>query len=46
FQRSGGVVLTIKDGVVYDAPRLLDRVKDLVAERRADRPEAASAHPT
>lgn len=35
MERAGGVALTIKDGVVYDAPRLLARVRDRVSELRA-----------
>lgn len=35
FERSGGVALTIKDGIVYDAPQLLARVRELVAGLRA-----------
>jgi hypothetical protein len=38
--RTGGVRYTIKDGIVYDAPRLLADVKRMVSEakRAADRP--------
>jgi cytosine/adenosine deaminase-related metal-dependent hydrolase len=32
--RAGGIVHTIKDGVVHDARRLLDRVRDVVEEQR------------
>jgi len=35
LERSGGVRYTIKDGIVYDAPQLLARVADQVAEARA-----------
>jgi hypothetical protein len=35
--RSGGVTWTIKDGIPYDAPRLLREVKEIVAEARAAR---------
>lgn len=32
--RVGGVRYTVKDGIVYDAPALLRRVRDVVAEER------------
>lgn len=33
-QRVGGVRYTVKDGVLYDAPQLLERVRDVVAAER------------
>lgn len=35
-QRVGGVALTIKDGIVYDAPKLLADVRAIVAKAKAD----------
>jgi hypothetical protein len=35
-QRVGGVRLTIKDGIVYDAPKLLADVRAIVAKAKAD----------
>jgi hypothetical protein len=35
--RAGGVKLTVKNGIVYDAPALLARVRDTVQEERAKR---------
>ena len=34
--RVGGVRWTVKDGIVYDAPALLDDVAEMVAEARAE----------
>ena len=31
-ERAGGVRWTVKDGIVYDAPALLARVREMVAE--------------
>jgi imidazolonepropionase-like amidohydrolase len=33
--RVGGVKYTVKDGIVYDAKKLLDDVKKIVAEEKA-----------
>lgn len=35
-RRVGGVELTIKDGIVYDAPKLLADVRSMVAKAKAD----------
>jgi hypothetical protein len=35
-RRVGGVRWTIKDGIVYDAPALLQDVADMVASAKAD----------
>ena len=35
----GGVRWTIKDGIVYDAPALLDSVAEMVAQQKAARRE-------
>jgi hypothetical protein len=34
-ERVGGVRWTVKDGIVYDAPALLESVARMVAEQRA-----------
>ena len=35
-ERVGGVRYTIKDGIIYDAPRLLEDVKQIVDQAKAD----------
>jgi hypothetical protein len=35
MERVGGVTYTIKDGIVYDAKRLLEDVRRMVAEAKA-----------
>ncbi|MEO7655078.1 MAG: amidohydrolase family protein, partial [Sphingomicrobium sp.] len=42
IERVGGVRYTIKDGIVYDAPRLLADVAAMVAAKKAE--EGAAAH--
>jgi imidazolonepropionase-like amidohydrolase len=46
-ERIGGVRYTIKDGIVYDAPRLLAEVADMVAseKKRLGRPEGLPPQP-
>jgi hypothetical protein len=41
-ERAGGVKYTVKNGIVYDAPALLARVRDTVTEERAKRAHAAA----
>ncbi len=42
MQRVGGVRWTIKDGIVYDAPRLLEDVAAMVAAKKAEAPAAGN----
>src|SRR5690606_3922441 len=44
-ERVGGVKYTIKDGIVYDAKRLLDDVARMVEEQRRALPVAAGSAP-
>lgn len=37
LERVGGVRWTIKDGIVYDAHQLLQDVRDVVEEQKAER---------
>jgi hypothetical protein len=37
LERAGGVKYTVKDGIIYSAPQLLERVRDEVKEERAKR---------
>ncbi len=39
--RRGGVRWTVKDGIVYDAPRLLADVREMVAEQKRERASKA-----
>jgi hypothetical protein len=41
LERTGGVRLTIKDGIVYSAAELLERARDTVAQARAERGQLA-----
>ena len=41
-ERVGGVRWTIKDGIVYDAPRLLQDVAAMVAAKKAEAPAAGN----
>ena len=43
--RRGGIDLVIKDGIVYDARRLLRDVEEMVAAAKAGEAEAAAAIP-
>ncbi|WP_243451183.1 amidohydrolase family protein [Sphingosinicella sp. CPCC 101087] len=36
-ERVGGIVYTVKDGIIYDARRLRAEVRDMVARQRAER---------
>ena len=36
FIRSGGVKFTVKDGIIYDAKRLLLEVKQMVDDKKAE----------
>jgi imidazolonepropionase-like amidohydrolase len=47
LERVGGVSYTIKDGIVYDAKKLLSDVAEMVAaeKRRMGRPEKGLPHP-
>jgi hypothetical protein len=36
-ERTGGVVYTIKDGIIYDARKLRAQVRDMVARQKAER---------
>jgi hypothetical protein len=38
IERVGGVRWTVKDGIVYDARKLLEDVAGMVAEQKAARP--------
>jgi hypothetical protein len=42
IERAGGVKHTLKNGIVYDAPALLARVRETVLEERAKRAHAAA----
>ena len=39
-ERVGGIIYTIKDGIIYDAKALLQDVKDMVAAETAARAAA------
>ena len=43
--RRGGIDLVIKDGIVYDARRLLRDVEEMVAAAKAAEAQAAAASP-
>jgi len=42
MERAGGIVYTIKDGVIFDAKKLLARVREMVAEAKAREAETSS----
>jgi len=44
-ERVGGVRYTIKDGIVYDAPVLLEDVREIVQEAKAERAAAEEQDP-
>ena len=43
-ERVGGVELTIKDGIVYDAKQLLKDVEQMVNKQKAERPDATKVN--
>ena len=43
MERAGGILYTIKDGIVYDAKLMLKQVREMVAERKRLEAEATSA---
>jgi len=44
-QRVGGVKWTVKDGIIYDAKRLLTEVREMVAEDKRKRGITQLAQP-
>jgi len=43
-ERVGGVEMTIKDGIVYDAKQLLKDVEQMVNKQKAERPDATKVN--